>query len=107
MHRSETNPDDNWYDYTYTRGGKEYESYWRDPHGIDRGEPSRGTYVLHATVGHHGIFSLTPIWLLSVWGLSCWAGAMAGAGPVHRHAVDRLPGVLPVSRPRSIATTAA
>ena len=26
-------------------------------------------YALHCTVGHHGIFSLTPIWLLSVWGM--------------------------------------
>ncbi len=23
-------------------------------------------YALHVLVGHHGIFSLTPIWLLSV-----------------------------------------
>ncbi|HEY2893089.1 MAG TPA: hypothetical protein VGJ16_02705, partial [Pirellulales bacterium] len=26
-------------------------------------------YALHATVGHHGIFSLTPIWVLSAAGL--------------------------------------
>ena len=36
--------------------------------GIDRGEPSRGVYALNVLVGHHGIFSLTPIWLLSVCG---------------------------------------
>ena len=36
---------------------------------VDRGEPSLAVYALHALVGHHGIFSLTPIWLLSVWGL--------------------------------------
>jgi hypothetical protein len=69
MHRSETDPADNWYDYSYTRGGKVRDSYWRDPKGIDRGEPSAATYVLHATIGHHGIFSLTPIWLLSLWGM--------------------------------------
>ena len=80
MHRSVTDPDDNWYDYSYTRGGKQRDSYWRDPHGIDQGEPSRATYALHATVGHHGIFSLTPIWLLSVWGMFLLArrqGALA------------------------------
>jgi hypothetical protein len=69
MHRSATDPDDNWYDYSYMRGGKLRDSYWRNPVGIDQGEPSPGVYVLHATIGHHGIFSLTPMWLLSVWGL--------------------------------------
>jgi hypothetical protein len=69
MHRSETNPADNWYDYSFVRDGRVRDSYWRNPVGIDRGEPSVADYALHCTVGHHGIFSLTPIWLLSVWGL--------------------------------------
>jgi hypothetical protein len=69
MHRSQTDPADNWYDYTYERGGRVRESYWRNPVGIDTGEPSIAVYSLHATVGHHGIFSLTPVWLLSVWGV--------------------------------------
>jgi hypothetical protein len=69
MHRSQTDPADNWYDYSYVRGGRERDSYWRDPVGIDRGEASVGRYIVHATVGHHGIFSLTPIWLLSVVGM--------------------------------------
>lgn len=63
---------ENWYDYTYVRGGKERDSYWkaaakRSP--VDRGEPSIGRYALHALVGHHGIFSLTPVWLLSLAGV--------------------------------------
>jgi hypothetical protein len=61
-----------WYMYTYELGGKVRESYWKDPQGIDRGEPSRETYALHTTLGHHGIFSLTPLWLLSVVGLGMW-----------------------------------
>ena len=49
---------DNWYDY---RG-----SYWREKRqGVDRGEPSRAVYALHVLVGHHGVFSLTPLWILS------------------------------------------
>jgi hypothetical protein len=54
---------DDWYDYEY--------SYWteRQKVGVDRGEPSRLDYAFHITLGHHGIFSLTPIWLLSVVGL--------------------------------------
>ncbi len=37
--------------------------------GIDRGEPSRWKYGFHATIGHHGILSLTPVWLLSLFGI--------------------------------------
>lgn len=69
MHRSQTDASDNWYDYSYERGGKTRDSYWRNPVGIDQGEPSVATYALHATIGHHGVFSLTPIWILSVVGL--------------------------------------
>jgi hypothetical protein len=72
MHRSASDPADNWYDYTYLRDGKPRESYWRNPVGIDRGEPSPAKYALHATVGHHGIFSLSPVWILSVWGAVLW-----------------------------------
>lgn len=60
---------ENWYDYTYMQNGRERESYWRHRQGIDRGEASRGTYALHVLVGHHGIYSLTPMWLLSGAGL--------------------------------------
>jgi hypothetical protein len=72
MHRSASDPADNWYDYSYVRDGKRRDSYWRNPVGVDRGEPSVAKYALHATVGHHGIFSLTPIWLLSAWGVTLW-----------------------------------
>jgi hypothetical protein len=73
MHRSATDLADNWYDYTYERDGRVRESYWRNPVGVDRGEPSAAAYAFHATLGHHGVFSLTPIWLLSIWGLAIWA----------------------------------
>ncbi len=36
--------------------------------GVDRGEPSQLKYAFHTTFGHHGVFSLSPIWLLSIWG---------------------------------------
>ncbi len=72
MHRSETDASDNWYAYTYKLAGKERPSYWLDPQGIDRGEPSKLTYALHVLAGHHGVLSLTPAWLLSVWGAWLW-----------------------------------
>ncbi len=75
MHRGRSDPADNWYDYTYVRDGRVRESYWNNPVGVDRGEPSVAKYALHATIGHHGVFSLTPIWLLSAWGVALlWRG---------------------------------
>lgn len=60
----------NWYDYEFTRtDGKLVQSYWRHPEGIDIGEQSIGKYALNVLVGHHGIFSLTPLWLLILPGL--------------------------------------
>jgi hypothetical protein len=57
-------------------GGPWYEypgSHWLKPppgqvkHGIDwaREHESIYAYIFHFLVGHHGVFSLTPIWLLS------------------------------------------
>lgn len=50
------------YEYTY----QGVPSYWSDPKGIDRPRDSLGTYLLHCLVGHHGIYSLTPIYLLTL-----------------------------------------
>jgi hypothetical protein len=77
MHR--TGPDDDWYSYTYTVAGQPRQSYWLDPKGMDIGEPSRAVYALHVLVGHHGVFSLTPIWLMSVAG--GWMWLRSGDGP--------------------------
>jgi hypothetical protein len=72
MHRGQTDKSDNWYDYTYEVNGKQYESYWNNPGGLDQGEPSWAIYAMHVLVGHHGIFSLTPVWLLSAAGVIMW-----------------------------------
>ena len=73
-------PGDNWYDYQFLRNGKVRESYWSKPDAkspIDQGEPDLRNYVFHALVGHHGIFSLTPIWLFSLVGVAllCFRGS--------------------------------
>lgn len=49
---------DDWYEYPGT--------YWKDGsrRGVDLGEPSRTNYLFQITVGHHGLFSLTPLWFL-------------------------------------------
>ena len=71
-HRSQTDPEDDWYSYSYELEGRTIESYWLDRQGIDRGERSQVTYALHVLIGHHGVFSLTPVWLLSAAGLVLW-----------------------------------
>lgn len=83
MHRSETDAEKNWYDYEFhirgeyeQRDGQKQrrirESHWRNPVGIDRGESSSAVYAFHVLVGHHGMFSLTPIWLMSLAGAVIW-----------------------------------
>lgn len=56
----------NWYDYP--------GSYWLTTNDerksdVDRGQPSADLYAFHVLFGHHGIFSLTPIWLFSFAGM--------------------------------------
>jgi hypothetical protein len=58
----------NWYEYP--------GSYWLQQNKarsrVDQGERNPWKYLFHLTVGHHGVFVLTPVWLLSLWGLvSC------------------------------------
>lgn len=57
---------DDWYDYP--------KSYWLpgNKKGVDLGEPDPWNYLLHFTIGHHGIFSLTPIWLWTFVGGFMW-----------------------------------
>jgi len=67
-------PENNWYEYQYVnRFGEIKESYWSqitERSAVDKGEASPATYALHALVGHHGIFSLTPVFILTLFGLA-------------------------------------
>lgn len=51
-----------WYDYP--------GSYWTSEKkaGVDKGEPNRAKYIAHCLIGHHGILSLTPFWLVAFAG---------------------------------------
>jgi hypothetical protein len=60
MHRE----DGDWYTFP--------GSYWNSKQGIDVGEKSAGVYAINVLVGHHGVFSETPIWLLFVFGTGIW-----------------------------------
>jgi len=65
---------DNWYDYP--------GSYWQPAslRGIDRGEASPAVYAFQVLIGHHGLFSLTPLWLLSAVGAAMWLRRSPGEG---------------------------
>lgn len=69
MHRVEG---DNWYDYEYEINGRKLQSYWRNPVGLDVGEDDTAVYAFHSLLGHHGVFSLTPMWVLTFAGLGMW-----------------------------------
>ncbi|HCS52058.1 hypothetical protein [Rubinisphaera sp.] len=43
-------------------------SYWAEPRGVDRARDTVPQYLFHCLIGHHGIFSLTPIFLLAIPG---------------------------------------
>jgi hypothetical protein len=76
-------------------GGPWYEyegSYWRaDSMVVKRGidwagtMESRPTYAFHLLLGHHGVFTLTPIWLGSLAGM-LWAlkGPLRSSGPLRQ-----------------------
>jgi len=87
---SQRDPDNNWYIYEYYTGqevdvvvgeGDQQKiekvkvvrkSYWSEGsgrNGVDLGEPSPREYAFHVLIGHHGIFSLTPMWLLAFVGM--------------------------------------
>ena len=66
---------DTFYKYVY----KGVPSYWMNPSPQDVGESSALVYLFHCTFGHHGIFSLSPIFLLTiaVWAKLVWQFLLA------------------------------
>jgi len=44
-------------------------SYWLEPAGIDALYQPKYTYFFHLLVGHHGLFSMTPVFVLGAWSL--------------------------------------
>lgn len=59
-------------------------SYWWDPKGLDKGGDGPLTYFMHCTIGHHGIISLSPIFLLT---LATWLRPRMWRGFALRHFV--------------------
>jgi hypothetical protein len=84
-------------------GWYSYEgSYWLKPApgqvktGIDwaRQHETRADYAFNVLIGHHGLFSLTPIWLLSVVGMvavlgGLWSGRPPAGPPANGQTPER------------------
>jgi hypothetical protein len=69
-------------------GGPWYEyagSHWakRNP-GIDFIDEPKYVYAFNLLIGHHGLFSLTPVWLLAVVGMFRSVRAPLEASRLHR-----------------------
>jgi hypothetical protein len=68
-----------WYQY-------EGSNFKTDPSkigtSIDRLDESKTVYAFHLLFGHHGLFSLSPIWLLSLVGMFMGIRQLLRAGPV-------------------------
>lgn len=48
-------------------------SYWMNPKQLDVSAEPTWLYLVHCTIGHHGLFSLSPILLLSLsGGIAAW-----------------------------------
>jgi hypothetical protein len=54
-------------------------SYWMHPAGLDANHESPLVYLFHCTLGHHGILSLSPIFLFSLaaWIVLRWSRGMS------------------------------
>jgi hypothetical protein len=90
-------------------GSKWYQyegSHWR-PHvpgevrrgSIDfaRDHESRATYAFHMLLGHHGLFSLTPLWLLAFWGMLKSLRPRSSAAPSQTQVIRLPPFLAPLT----------
>lgn len=48
---------------------RHYDPYWARPTGIDALDEPKGWYLFNLLLGHHGFFSLTPVFLVAAVGL--------------------------------------
>lgn len=80
--------------YLYVHEG--VPSYWMNPGGLDRNLDSPLVYFLHCTIGHHGIFSLSPLFLIALAG---WIGLGVPNGKRAAPRTSNAEGAPPVASP--------
>jgi len=64
--------------YVYVHNG--VPSYWSNPQGLDANTEGTLTYLFHCLMGHHGLLSHTPVFLLSIWGWICCGRKTGNSG---------------------------
>lgn len=74
-----------WYDYEGSPWHP-YNAFGDLKRNIDFARRNMGEtrfeYALHLLIGHHGLFSLTPLFLLSLLGGIQWMAKAKGIGPI-------------------------
>jgi hypothetical protein len=71
-----------WYEFEGSHWSKRHQT--PRPEGIDFIDEPKPVYAFNFLVGHHGLFSLTPVWVLAVFGMILPLRVTAGASLLHR-----------------------
>jgi hypothetical protein len=70
-----------WYEYPGSHWAKRHDP---NPQGIDFIDEPKHVYAFNLLVGHHGLFSLTPLWLLALVGMFLRVRQPLAASRLHR-----------------------
>jgi hypothetical protein len=70
-----------WYEYPGSHWAKRHDP---NPQGIDFIDEPKHVYAFNLLIGHHGLFSLTPLWLLAVVGMFLRFREPLAASRLHR-----------------------
>jgi hypothetical protein len=71
-----------WYEYEGSHWAKLRQT--PRPEGIDFIDEPKPVYAFHYLVGHHGLFSLTPVWLIALFGMVLRLSGPPATSRVHR-----------------------
>ncbi|MBL8850452.1 MAG: hypothetical protein JNG89_12300 [Planctomycetaceae bacterium] len=71
-------------------------SYWMHPRGIDKNIDSFPAYLVHCVIGHHGLLSLSPIFVLTLLGWTRAARDFAARRRSHEPLTTTLAGFAPI-----------
>ncbi len=76
-----------WYEYAGSHWAKRHDA---KPEGIDFANEPKHVYTFHLLFGHHGLFSLTPVWLIALVGMGMVFSRERLAGLFHRGTIVTL-----------------
>jgi hypothetical protein len=71
-----------WYEYAGSHWARRHET--PRPEGIDFIDEPKQVYAFNLLIGHHGLFSLTPVWLLALVGMALSLRGTQSGSRLHR-----------------------